>query len=482
MSLEDEVLAVILAAGRGTRLFNLTKERTKPAVPFAGYRLIDIMLSNLWDSHIRKIHLLTEYKSSSLDDHVQKWDQRTGSDEFVTTIPFQMRVQEHPSRGSGDSLYNHTFNRRKAKKRNNIRRYAILSGDHVSDFDPSEMLGYNASTGAHITLCVKRVRVEEARGQLGVVIVDKDLNVIGFEEKPENPTEIPGEPGWCLANEANYITDAAIFDDAVDEFLPDETKTRYDLSRDIITPLVEEKNKRGLKINAYVHEGYWADVGTLKALFQANMNLLSLNPEFNIYNDKIWYKTFVEKFGGQGPKITELAGETKPIIANAGSIISGVAKWCVLSYGVVLEVGSVSNRVVYADQCIVNQNAKVINSMFDKECEVGAGAAVDPSKVDVWLEGEKIAGPNQNNYRVSNLGNGHLLLQRSNDGRNLEDIVDRHGGGIFDSSGYVKEMYMEDNKDNNGGVLEFVLTPKEEGDGRIAVFSKYSVVPDSFVL
>jgi len=471
MATLDDVLAIILAGGKGTRLFNLTKERAKPALPFAGYRLIDIMLSDLINSDISHVHLLTEYKSDSLDEHISKWHQRVGFGEFIRTVPAQQRDLTEFSRGSGDSLYNHQFNRENLSFEPS--EYVVLSGDHVTDLNVGKLVSYHRKNKADITLTVRKVPLDQARGQLGVVVVDKDYRVIGFEEKPLSPTPIPGDPDHCLANEANTVFEREAMDDAVEEFLPDEDKAKYDLSQHILTPLIEQARKRNLKILAYPHEGYWADVGTLDALFNSNQDLLSSNPLFNIYNDGWWYKTFTDKYQGTGAKLADTARGSYASIFNPGDIISGVVEWSVLSYGVeVLPGAFVSNSCIF-DRCNIESNARVIRAILDKDVTVGERAVIDPGNIDAYLDGDVVKGRSASRYRIKPLSkNGeYLLFQRANDGRPIEEIVDKRGKSILDKDGlYIKQRNMKD-----GNLIEFVKSP-----GNVLAFSKYSNIPNNY--
>jgi len=479
MATLDDVLAIILAGGRGTRLHNLTKERAKPALPFAGYRLIDIMLSDLINSNIPHIHLLTEYKSDSLNDHITKWHQRVGFGEFIRTVPAQQRELTEFSRGSGDSLYNHLFNLENLPFE--ASEYVVLSGDHVTDLNVGKLVDYHRKLKADITLTVRKVTLEQARKKLGVVVIDKNQRVIGFEEKPESPTPLPDDPEHCFANEANTVFESDIMDDAVEEFLPGPDEKEYDLSKHILTPLIQQARQRNLKIRAYLHEGYWADVGTIDALFNSNMDLLSSNPLFNIYDDDWWYKTFTDKYQGSGGKLGETGKGSYASIFNPGSRISGVVEWSVLSYGVEVLPGAFVSHACLFDGCKVRHNARVIRAILDKDVSVGDRVVIDPGNIDAYFEDGIVKGRSADKYRIKPLSeNGeYLLFQRANDGRSIEGIVDKRGKSILDKEGlYIKQSYMKGKKKATvRDYIEFVRSP-----GDVLSFSKYSYIPDGFVI
>ncbi len=471
MAALDDVLAIILAGGRGTRLYNLTKERAKPAVPFAGYRIIDIMISNLINAEVKHVDVLTEYKSDSLHGQLAKWNAFMGKGGDIIPVPTQMRSSEGMSRGTADSLHSHWFNRQ--EKPFKPSHYLVLSGDHITYFNPHKIMDSHHKTGADITIAVRKVRSEEASGQFGVVIIDKDFNVLGFEEKPLKPTEIPGEPGFCLASEANIVYETDVLDHYVRTFFKERAgKPDYDQSKHLIAPLVDEGN---LKIKAFIHDGYWEDVGTLDALFSANFDLLGAKPKFNMYDPKWWYSSPVEKYQGNGPKISD-TGSAHQSITNPGCIISGLVGSSVLSYGVETKPGSsVRNSVLY-DRCNIGFGSQVEQTLLDKESSVGANAIVRPESLDIHMSNGEARGRNRHNYRITSMGgkNGkphdHMLVQKSLDGQDLERMVDRDGFPVLGPDGYISQVAM-----GKGNFIEFVVTP----NGRM-VFSKYSKIPDNF--
>lgn len=471
MATLDDCLAIILAGGKGTRLYNLTKERAKPAVPFAGYRIIDIMISNLINAGMKYIDVLTEYKSDSLHGQLAKWNTYMGQACVITPVPTQMRTTSTMSRGGADSLYNHWFNRQ--EKSPSPKSYLVLSGDHITQFNPKDIMRYHSRNNADITLAVRKVRVEEAARQFGVVVVDKDSNIIGFEEKPEHPTEIPGEPGFCMANEANMVYNADVLDHYVRKFFKTrEGQPDYDQSKHIITPLVEEGK---LKIKAFDHTGYWEDVGTLDALFNANYDLIGSNPKFNMYDDKWWYNSPVEKYQGNGPKISD-TGNVRASVINNGCIISGNIENSVLSYGIETRPGSKIRNSVLFDRCFAGQDSFVECSLLDKGSKIGRSAVITPQTLDIYLENGEVRGPNRNSYRAVAMGgkngipNDHILVQKSLDGQDVEQMVDSDGFPILGSDGYLDQIAM-----GKGNFIEFVVTPE-----RRLVFSKYSKIPDGF--
>lgn len=286
------VLGMILAGGEGTRLSPLTNQRAKPSVPFGGkYRIIDFVLSNFVNSGINSIFVLTQFKSQSLMEHIiNGWNisntQVRGS--FIIPVPAQMQTQDRTwYRGTADAIYQNMH----LVEDFNPDLVAVFGGDHIYKMDISQMIDFHASNNAIATVAAIPVPISEGH-QFGIIQVDKDWRIVGFQEKPEHPTPLPNDKNMCLASMGNYIFNTG---DMISLLKNDyeHKNSSHDFGKDIIPSLVE--TKRLFAYNFYDNripgqsatgKPYWRDVGTIKAYFEANMDLRSTSPQLDLYNDK----------------------------------------------------------------------------------------------------------------------------------------------------------------------------------------------------
>lgn len=285
--LTRHTLALVLAGGRGSRLHELTKWRAKPSVYFGGqFRIIDFPLSNCLNSDIRQIGVLTQYKAHSLIRHlVQGWTSRFQSrSEYLEILPASQRTDGEWYRGTADAIYQNLD-----IIRSRSPDYVLmLAGDHVYKMDYGPLIAAHVQSHADMTVTCIEVPVEEAAGTFGVMTVDESWRVVGFEEKPEHPAPIPGRPGWCLASMGNYVFNTKfLYEQVIRD--ADDPKSQHDFGRDIIPEVI-----RNYRVIAYPFrdsegqaQAYWRDVGTLDAFWEANMDLVSVTPELNLY-DEIW--------------------------------------------------------------------------------------------------------------------------------------------------------------------------------------------------
>jgi glucose-1-phosphate adenylyltransferase len=283
-------LALILAGGRGSRLEQLTTWRAKPAVPFAGkFRIIDFALSNCVNSGIRRIGICTQYKAQSLIRHVQRgWSFLDGRfDEFVELLPAQQRIRPQWYQGTADAVYQNL---------DIVERYAprhvlILAGDHVYKMDYGKMVAEHVASGAPMTIACIDVPLEDARS-FGVIVIDADNRIVGFEEKVAQPTPMPGRPDRALASMGIYVFDAAFLYHELARDAADSA-SGHDFGKDLIPSLL----RRGERLHAHDFASscvnmsggvpYWRDVGTVDAYWEANIALTSIVPDLNLY-DKSW--------------------------------------------------------------------------------------------------------------------------------------------------------------------------------------------------
>ncbi|MEN7343257.1 MAG: glucose-1-phosphate adenylyltransferase [Pseudomonadota bacterium] len=285
--LTRDTLALILAGGQGSRLRELTTWRAKPALYFGGkFRIIDFPLANCFNSGIRRVGVLTQYKAHSLIRHlVQGWVNRYANDrEFVEILPASQRVGGEWYRGTADAVYQNLD----IIRTHSPKYVLILAGDHVYKMDYGSLLAFHSENNADMTVCCLEVPVSEAAGQLGVMTVNEQGRVIDFKEKPEKPDEIPGRPGFCLASMGNYVFNTDfLFEQTIKD--ADDPKTNHDFGKNIIPAIID-------KYHVYAYpfrdpetgeQAYWRDVGTLQAYWEANMELVSIVPQLNLY-DRQW--------------------------------------------------------------------------------------------------------------------------------------------------------------------------------------------------
>ncbi len=320
----DEAMVIVLAGGAGERLFPLTQERAKPAVFFGGpYRIIDFVLSNCINSGLRRVFIATQYKSLSLNRHVRMgWSivsEELG--EFIEILPPQKRVGENWYLGTADAVYQNLY----SIVREHPRHVIVLSGDHVYKMDYARMLRFHQERQAAVTIATIEVGLEESR-RFGILQVDERDRIVGFQEKPERAVTIPGSDRLALASMGIYVFDADVLVRALES---DATKdTAHDFGRDIIPALIAEvptlsyrfydENKKAAK--------YWRDIGTIDAYYEANMDLVQVNPEFNLYDPEWPLRTYQPQappakfvFADEGRR----CGQALDSIISPGCIVSG---------------------------------------------------------------------------------------------------------------------------------------------------------------
>jgi len=378
VSLLRNTLTMILAGGQGERLYPLTKDRAKPAVPFGGiYRIIDFTLSNCLNSSLRRIYVLTQYKSSSLDRHLRLgWSLLSDElGEFIYTIPPQQRMANQWYRGTADAIFQNIYTLEEERP----ERVLLLSGDHVYKMDYRTMLESHCSTGADLTVACIEVPVAQA-SQLGVMEVDADSRVVGFEEKPAEPRGLPGRPGTALASMGIYIFNThtlvrTLVDDA-------RQNTDHDFGKNIIPALVERGGVFAYNFQEgnQNHTAYWRDIGVLDAYWQANLDLVDLSPEFDLYDPSWPVRTYPEPYP-PARVFAGCGGRSEPTLLRAIVSGGGVLSDChidrsVLSYGVRVGAGAeVHDSILHEGVCI-GDGAQVSRAILDKHAVVPPGARV----------------------------------------------------------------------------------------------------------
>lgn len=377
-----KVLTFIMAGGKGERLLPLTKDRTKPAVPFGGiYRIIDFTLSNCINSGLRRIYILTQYKSSSLQRHIRLGWNFLPSElaQFIELLPAQQRVGDSWYLGTADAIYQNLYTLEMDKP----DEVLILAGDHIYKMNYYNMIDFHRDNDADLTVGVVEVGKEKST-HFGVVEVDKSNRVSGFQEKPKSPKTIPGSPDKIYASMGIYVFKHPV----IEEELHEDAKkigSSHDFGKDIIPQML----KKGLKVVAYNFSGedkkegkYWRDIGTIDAYYEANMDLIQASPTFNMY-DKDWpIRTFQEQFA---PAKTVHSGEE--VAGRIGLILDSiVAGGCVVSGGKVqrsilspnVRVNSFSEVYdsILMEGVNVSRYAKIKRAIIDKDVNIPQGVVI----------------------------------------------------------------------------------------------------------
>ena len=377
-----DVLAVILAGGKGSRLEPLTRDRAKPAVPFGGaYRIIDFTLSNCLNSGIRKNLLLTQYKAMSLDRHINLgWQGYLCRElgEFIDVVPPQQRIDEHWYQGTADAVYQNIYTIEKERP----KYVVILAGDHIYKMDYMNLVNLHLQSQADMTVGALRVRVNDA-SQFGVMQIDGNSRVVGFQEKPAQPQSIPNDPQHALASMGIYVFTARFL---FEQLCLDATRrgSTHDFGHDLIPSIIDthrvfaypflDENRKG--------DAYWRDVGTLDAYFEANMDLISVDPQLNLYDQHWPIRTFRPNFpppkfvfaeGGYPAR----RGEALDSIVCLGSILSGgqVERSIVGPDTRINSYAHVEDSILF-DGVNVGRHAKIRRAIIDKEVSIPAGIEI----------------------------------------------------------------------------------------------------------
>ena len=382
-SIRPRVLSMVLAGGEGKRLAPLTHDRAKPAVPFGGhYRLIDFPLSNLSNGGYRKIVVLTQYKSHSLDVHVSRtWRLSTMLGNYVTSVPAQMRQGPHWFLGSADALYQN-LNLIDDERPDYV---FVFGADHIYRIDPRQMLDHHMDSGAGVTVSAIRVQRNEC-DQFGIIETDSGSKITSFLEKPsaDEVTGLADNPDEVLASMGNYVFSA----DALVELLHenhDTAGTRHDVGGDLIPMMVGRGDAHVYDFTNNRVPGqldrphYWRDVGTIDSYFEAHMDLIEDFPAFDLYNAD-WP---IYNLGRTLPpaKIvndgTHGSSKVQRSLLSNGAVVSGaVVTNSVLSPGVRVEGGAVVENSVLLDDVVVGAGARVSNAVLDKNVVVAPGGQV----------------------------------------------------------------------------------------------------------
>lgn len=368
-SILRDTITTILAGGQGERLYPLTAFRSKPSVPFGGkYRIIDFTLSNCLNSGLRRIYVMVQYKSDSLNQHLfEAWsifNPELG--EFIFPVPPQRKLNNDWYLGTANALHQN-INLFSVDRK--CKWVLILSGDHIYKMDYLKMLQYHNDMHADLSMSCIEVPLSEA-SRFGIVHVDKDSKVTGFIEKPADPPEIPNKPGFSYVNMGIYVFNAAVLKEVLLEMHEKKIKN-YDFGQDVIPYMV----KQGMSIYAYefVDENkktqpYWKDIGTIESYFEASMDLISVLPEFNLYDDDWPIRTLQFQ---SPPAKTVSHGEER----IGRSLESLICDGTVVSGGLV-------ERSLIGNNVRVNSYASITDSIIMNNCNIGRHSVIKRAIID----------------------------------------------------------------------------------------------------
>lgn len=372
MSINDS-LVMILAGGEGKRLFPLTQDRAKPAVPFGGrYRIIDFVINNFINSGFFKIKVLTQYKSDSLNKHITRgWTLSPFLDQYVDLAPAQMRTGGSWYKGTADAIYQNIFH----IKDEDPSFVCVFGGDHIYKMNVKEMLEFHKENNSELTISAIPIPIEEAH-EFGIIEVDENWRLTGFVEKPKTPPKsIPNNPKMCLASMGNYIFDKNILIDAIERDAKIED-SHHDFGKNVI-PMLLKEGKRIFIYNfaenqfpgmTQKEKGYWRDVGCIDAYWQANMDLLEYEPELNLYSKDWPLRTF--NYNYPPAKFIWQEGDRVGMATN-----SMVSEGCIVS-------GGNLSRCVLSPKVRINSYAQVSDSILMENVNVGRYSEIRKAIID----------------------------------------------------------------------------------------------------
>jgi glucose-1-phosphate adenylyltransferase len=401
---------MVLAGGEGRRLHPLTRDRCKPAVPFgAHYRIIDFALSNLVNGRYLRIAVLTQYKSHSLDRHIaQTWRMSHLFNNYVITVPAQMRLGRRWFEGSADAIYQNL----NLIGDESPEYICVFGADHIYRMDPEQLLDAHIQSGAGVTVAAIKVPRAEA-SRFGVIVPDSNGRIKSFQEKPKEVEGIPGDPEHVFASMGNYVFNTKTLVEAV-RADAENKESAHDMGGNIITGLVEAGQANVYDFGENRIPGanerdraYWRDVGTLDSYWEANMDLISVHPVFNLYNQEWPIHT---GFHSLPPAKfvfdeDERRGSAIDSIISAGVIVSGgTVRRSVLSPGVVVHSRAVVEDSVLLDGVDVGRDAIIRRAIIDKNVKIPRGA-----RIGVNLEEDRARGFTISDAGIVVLGKGETV-------------------------------------------------------------------------
>jgi glucose-1-phosphate adenylyltransferase len=369
-----DVMAVVLAGGKGSRLDPLTRDRSKPSVPFGGaFRIIDFTLSNCINSGLRKILVVTQYKAASLERHIELgWHFLPAElGEFISVRPPEQRVDDNWYLGTADALYQNIYTIEKARP----RYLLVLSGDHIYRMDYSRFVDAHIESGADASIACLPVQLEEGR-RFGVMQADQDLRITDFHEKPDTPIPMPNDPERCLASMGIYVFNTEFL---FEQLLRDanEPASKRDFGQDIIPATVKGHRAVAWEFTDPETGGpaYWRDVGTIDSYFEANMDLIAVKPELNLYDPEWPIRTHQPPL----PPPKFVFNKVTPEQVRVGHAVDSM-----VCPGSVISGGEV-DRCILASRVRVNSYSSVRDSILFEGVQIGRGAKVRKAIIDKYV-------------------------------------------------------------------------------------------------
>jgi glucose-1-phosphate adenylyltransferase len=365
----NQVLAVVLAGGKGSRLEPLTRDRAKPAVPFGGsFRIVDFTMSNCVNSGIRRILVLTQYKAASLQRHIARgWQTLFCRElgEFCDVLPPQQRIDESWYRGTADAVYQNIYSIEKEQP----EYVVVLAGDHIYKMDYGKMVRFHIEKKADLTIGVLRIPVNEASRRFGVMELNPEGRVVGFQEKPEHPKPIMGDLDYCMGSMGIYVFSTRFM---FEQLCKDATRhgSRHDFGGDIIPAMLGENRVFAFPFldENRKQDAYWRDVGTVDAYYEANMNLVDVDPLLNLYDTHWPLRTFQ-------PNVPP------PKFVFAEKDRRGFATDSIVCPGTIISGGRVSHSILGVNTR-VNSFARVDGSILFDGVDVGRHARIRRAIID----------------------------------------------------------------------------------------------------
>ena len=377
--MQEKTISIILAGGIGSRLHPLTAERAKPAVPFGGrYRIIDFTLSNCLHSGLRRILVLTQYKSHSLQKHLRDGWSIYNSElgEYITPVPPQMRTGESWYSGTADAIYQNLY----LLERSGAEYALILSGDHIYRMDYAAMLQHHHDSGAELTVACLTVSLDQARS-FGVMTVDEGDRIVSFDEKPENPRSLPGDSEHALASMGVYVFSMNLLVELLQE--DHSGDSTHDFGGDILPSMVGTHRVIAYRFGGLsgrvTADRYWRDVGTIDAYYEANMDLLHPLPAIDLYQGDWPIRTYE----GQHPPARSVHGSSgleaeivNCMLASGTLIVGGTLRHAILFPNVRVEEGAVVENSLLFEGVIVGEGAQLQRCIIDKHVAIPAGERI----------------------------------------------------------------------------------------------------------
>lgn len=368
---------MVLAGGRGERLYPLTRDRAKPAVPFGAiYRIIDFTLSNCINSDIRRVYVLTQYKSISLHRHIQfGWNILSAPlGEFIEVIPAQQRLDEHWYQGTADAIFQNIYTLQQERP----DLVLVLSGDHIYKMDYRKMIAFHMEKGADLTIAAIRMDRRLSRS-FGVMEVDRDHRIVGFQEKPDEPKTLPDDPEAILASMGIYVFTTEVL---VRRLIEDaRSESSHDFGKDVVPAMIGRDRVFAFdfKQGDQGGSGYWRDVGTIEAYYEANLDLLSVVPELNLY-DPAW-PIFTYQFPHPPAKTVwdeegRIGTALNSIISNGCIISGGKVRRSLLSPNVRIHSYALVEDSILFEGVEVGRYAKIRRTIVDKDVQIPSGMQI----------------------------------------------------------------------------------------------------------